>query len=514
MRARAAVVVPLQRDAAKFPGPDRRGRNIAPSSERVDRRTWRGWPFRADGTLSWEIRAGRAWALAGDAAPGAGGGPVTVDLYATLVTALEKEQATRPGRRRSACHDDRLGRLRPRRERPARVIGLRVGDAGSNAAAAADDDEAAVWRWRSSRADCAAGCWSAPKSGGTHEFLAWLTSGSRPLHYFVGITITKDIEAATGKVPASGWTPAYDGGGRLRGGGWVADITGLPDLESWPARMRVIVRKERPHSGAQLRFTDIDGHRFTCFATDARRGQLADRELRRRRRASCEDRILPAPPGTPGCETSRSRGPRRTRSGTRSWPWPASSWPGPRSSPWPATPTVGNRNGCARASSPSPAGSSGVAAASGCGSPGTGPGPRKSPQPSPARRPSPPASRPQQPIGQEGETSRAVGPGPLGATAGQPAMAGTENRPPASTSGQHVRRANDRGLPVIPMNPRVPGRPARLGAVPVPRSARVDPSHTGQLRIQPGRNTARTPCGVIALSPLDGDRGLQLLSPP
>jgi len=55
--------------------------------------------------------------------------------------------------------------------------------------------------------------------------------------------------------------------------------------------MRVIVRKERPHPGAQLRFTDIDGHRFTCFATGTKRGQLADLELRHRKRARCEDRI-------------------------------------------------------------------------------------------------------------------------------------------------------------------------------------------------------------------------------
>ena len=55
--------------------------------------------------------------------------------------------------------------------------------------------------------------------------------------------------------------------------------------------MRVIVRKERPHPGAQLRFTDIDGHRFTAFATDTKRGQLADLEFRYRRRARCEDRI-------------------------------------------------------------------------------------------------------------------------------------------------------------------------------------------------------------------------------
>ena len=63
------------------------------------------------------------------------------------------------------------------------------------------------------------------------------------------------------------------------------------NLSSWPEGMRVIVRKERPHPGAQLRFTDIDGHRFTCFATSTKGGQLADLELRHRRRARCEDRI-------------------------------------------------------------------------------------------------------------------------------------------------------------------------------------------------------------------------------
>ena len=72
---------------------------------------------------------------------------------------------------------------------------------------------------------------------------------------------------------------------RLRDGAWVADITGMLELSSWPAGIRVIVRKERPHPGAQLRFTDIDGHRFTAFATDARKGQLADLELRHRSRA-------------------------------------------------------------------------------------------------------------------------------------------------------------------------------------------------------------------------------------
>ena len=112
----------------------------------------------------------------------------------------------------------------------------------------------------------------------------------------------------------------------------VADITGLLDLSSWPAGMRVIVRKERPHPGAQLRFTLIDGHRFTCFATDARRGQLADLDLRRRRRARCEDRIRGAK------DTGLRNLPFKGYAQNQVWceivAWPASSLPGRRCWPW------------------------------------------------------------------------------------------------------------------------------------------------------------------------------------
>ncbi len=50
--------------------------------------------------------------------------------------------------------------------------------------------------------------------------------------------------------------------------------------------------KERPHPGAQLRFTDRDGLRPTAFVTNTPGGQLPDLELRRR--ARCEDRIRAA----------------------------------------------------------------------------------------------------------------------------------------------------------------------------------------------------------------------------
>jgi hypothetical protein len=71
------------------------------------------------------------------------------------------------------------------------------------------------------------------------------------------------------------------------------DFAFQPDLDV--RKMRVIVRRERPHPGAQLRLTDRDGHRLTAFATNTTHGgpgrQLADLELRHRRRARAEDRI-------------------------------------------------------------------------------------------------------------------------------------------------------------------------------------------------------------------------------
>ena len=44
--------------------------------------------------------------------------------------------------------------------------------------------------------------------------------------------------------------------------------------QQWPAGMRVIARRERPHPGAQLRLTDHNGWRITCFATNTQAARL------------------------------------------------------------------------------------------------------------------------------------------------------------------------------------------------------------------------------------------------
>jgi len=237
----------------------------------------------------------RAWALAGEAAPGGDGSLVPVDIDATIVTAhSEKEQATPTWKKTFGFHplavfaDHGAGA-----GGEALAIVLRPGNAGSNTAA--EHIEAArLALAQLPRRQRRQVLIRTDSGGGTHDFLAWLASPGRRLHYSVGMTITGDIQEAILAVPDRVWEPAYDADGQVRPGAWVAELTGLLDLSSWPAGMRVIVRKERPHPGAQLRFTDLDGHRFTCFATGTRRGQPADLELRHRRRARCEDRIRAA----------------------------------------------------------------------------------------------------------------------------------------------------------------------------------------------------------------------------
>lgn len=71
----------------------------------------------------------------------------------------------------------------------------------------------------------------------------------------------------------------------------MAEITSRVDLSSWPERSRLIVRRERPHPGAQLSFTDHDGYRFQAILTDQGDQDIAVLECRHRQRAHVEDRV-------------------------------------------------------------------------------------------------------------------------------------------------------------------------------------------------------------------------------
>ena len=125
--------------------------------------------------------------------------------------------------------------------------------------------------------------------GYSHKFFAGVID--RKLEFSVGWQANLDVADAITPLPETAWTPAYDSDGQPREGADVTELSGLLELTGWPAGTRVIARREVPHPGAQLRLTDVEGRRITCFATNTTRGQLADLELRHRRRARVEDRI-------------------------------------------------------------------------------------------------------------------------------------------------------------------------------------------------------------------------------
>lgn len=136
-------------------------------------------------------------------------------------------------------------------------------------------------------------------AGASHGLLDWLTERGkvrgRSVEYSVGFSITEKIRDAIDLVPKEIWTPASDADGGIREGGDVAELTGLIDpavLAMWPEQMRVIVRRERPHPGAQLSlFEERDGWRYQAFVTNTEVGQLAFLEARHRAHARVEDRI-------------------------------------------------------------------------------------------------------------------------------------------------------------------------------------------------------------------------------
>ncbi len=104
------------------------------------------------------------------------------------------------------------------------------------------------------------------------------------------MTIIDAIHQAVLQVPASTWTPAVEPGGEIRDGAWTAELDD-DVLKGWPRGIRLIVRKERSHPGAQLRFTDADRLRLTCFATNTTDVPIAALDLRHRQRARAEDCI-------------------------------------------------------------------------------------------------------------------------------------------------------------------------------------------------------------------------------
>jgi hypothetical protein len=271
---------------------------------------WRLVDQRIDAAHLPAIRAARAHARevawAAGAAP-ADGEWLYMDIDATITIdhSDNKEKAAATWKKTWGHHS-----LLVFLDRPAIAGGealaalLRPGNAGSNTAA----DHITVLRWALESLPAAyrpnpddpggqqllVRCDSA---GATHAFADACREAG--VGFSFGYAVDTRVQDAVEILNATcGWYPAIDSDGDIRDGAWVAEATHLVDMSSWPAGTRLILRKERPHPGAQLRFTDSDGLRVTAFITDTApgvvAGQLAGMELRHRQHARVEDRIRQA----------------------------------------------------------------------------------------------------------------------------------------------------------------------------------------------------------------------------
>jgi hypothetical protein len=243
----------------------------------------------ADPALLAAVRDARACARARAWAAGAAPERIIIDIDATLIGAHSDKQGAAGTFKGGFGFRPLLAYLDETREALAGV--LRPGNAGANTAAdhlrvldlaleqlgAVDASGAIVVRTDS--------------AGATHQFTDELRAAE--INFVMGYDLTEAVRDAILDVSEAAWAPALRQDGEDRDGAWVAEITDRLDLGTWPDGTRVIVRRERPHPGAQLSFTDHDGHRFLATLTDLA-GDPVELERLHRARASAEDRIRAA----------------------------------------------------------------------------------------------------------------------------------------------------------------------------------------------------------------------------
>jgi hypothetical protein len=240
-----------------------------------------------DEPLLGKIRAARAQARARAWDAGARPQTITLNIDATLVTAhSDKERAAGNykhgyGFHPLGCWLDETGE--------ALAAILRPGNAGANTAedhfvvlglALAQLPIEDLDREILVRADVG-GC--------THAFTADCRDAG--IRFSVGYELTETVRQAILELPEGAWVQAIDADGKERDGAWVAELTDRLELSAWPEGSRLIVRRERPHPGAQFTIFDEHGYRHTCFLTDQDGEDIAILELRHRGRARVEDSI-------------------------------------------------------------------------------------------------------------------------------------------------------------------------------------------------------------------------------
>lgn len=216
---------------------------------------------------------------------------LTIDVDATLITAhSEKEKAAGNYKGGYGFHP-----LQVYLDETREALGglLRPGNAGSNTAA--DHTmviDRALAQIPAEYVESLEILVRADSAGATHGLVDYCREGN--MRFSVGYELTEPVRQAILEIPADAWVPALDQDGSERENGEVAEITNSVDLSAWSEQdkpTRLIVRRERPHPGAQLSFTDHDGYRFQAILTDQDDEDIAVLECRHRQHAHVEDRI-------------------------------------------------------------------------------------------------------------------------------------------------------------------------------------------------------------------------------
>ena len=222
----------------------------------------------------------RVWALGG--APGR----VVLDIDATLVTAhSDKEGAAGTykggyGFNPLVCFEASTGEA---------LSGiLRPGNAGSNHAWDHVEVLCLALEQVPDTIDRSGILVRCDSGGASHRLTS--TVCELGMRFSVGFDLTEPVRTAILALPETAWREALTAEGEPREGAEIAELAEL-DLSAWPVGTRAICRRERPHPGAQLSFTDHDGHRFQVFITNQTGHRIRRLEQLHRQRAAVEDAI-------------------------------------------------------------------------------------------------------------------------------------------------------------------------------------------------------------------------------
>lgn len=243
----------------------------------------------SDGELLDAVRAARARARARVWELGVRPARVVIDVDATLIVAHSDKEGAAVNFKGTFGFHPMLAFLDGSREALAGM--LRPGNASSHSAAdqIAVLDAALEQLPRDLVADLECEIvLRADGAGGAVELCR--AARDAKINYLVGFDLTKQVRSAILSLPEHAWRPALRQDGSEREGAQVAEITERLEFYEWPERSRVIVRRERPHPGAQLTFTDLEGHRFQATLTDLA-GDAVELERLHRARANAEDRV-------------------------------------------------------------------------------------------------------------------------------------------------------------------------------------------------------------------------------